>query len=203
MKTAGLDFLYFLARLHALEVEKRTAAFYLIGERRLDMRPIDEATSRHFLDGMRLSQKLEHLFVAARNDGRELIQQGKEVGATFNDALMMEGHIEIRILIADLSEAGLEVFEITPNVSVVGAKSGQVDVGEKEHAVGDPKPAVASGMSWKVHRLGLDLAEIEDGAVLKSDSIGAWCEMEFLDNDFFELAPSFTLEAIDLHQPVD
>lgn len=203
MKTAGLDFLYFLARLHALEVEKRTAAFYLIGERRLDMRPIDEATSRHFLDGMRLSQKLEHLFVAARNDGRELIQQGKEVGATFNDALMMEGDIEIRILIADLPETGLEVFEITPNVSVVGAKSGQVDVGEKEHAVGDPKPAVASGMSWKVHRLGLDLAEIEDGAVLKSDSIGAWCEMEFLDNDFFELAPSFTLEAIDLHQPVD
>ena len=203
MKTAGLDFLYFLARLHALEVEKRTAAFYLIGERRLDMRPIDEATSRHFLDGMRLSQKLEHLFVAARNDGRELIQQGKEVGATFNDALMMEGDIEIRILIADLPETGLEVFEITPNVSVVGAKSGQVDVGEKEHAVGDPKPAVASGMSWKVHRLGLDLAEIEDGSVLKSDSIGAWCEMEFLDNDFFELAPSFTLEAIDLHQPVD
>lgn len=148
METAGLDFLYFMAGLHALEVEKRTAALYLIGERRLDMRPIDEATSRHFFDGMRLLQKLEHRFVAARNDGSKLIKQGKEVGATFNDSLMMEGDIEIRILVADLSETGLEVFEITPYISVVGAKPGEIDVGEKEHAVGDPKPAVAAGMSW-------------------------------------------------------
>ena len=148
MKTAGLDLLCFMTRLHALEVEKCAAALDLIGERRLDIGPVDKAMRRHFLDGMRLLQKLEHRFVAPWNDGSELIQQGKEVGATFNDSLVMEGDIEIRILVADLSQAGLEVFEITPYISVVGAKSGEVDVREKEHAVGDPKPAMAAGMSW-------------------------------------------------------
>ena len=92
--------------------------------------------------------------------------------APLDDALVVEGHVVVGLLVAHLRQARLEILEIAPHVAVVRTESRQVDVGQEEHAV-DPESAVATGVSGQVHRFdGYTAAEIEHVTVRESLRVG-------------------------------
>ena len=77
----------------------------------------------------------------------------------------MEGHVDLGIFFAHPDQALLELLETAEDVAVVGPKAGEVDVGEEEHTLGDPQPAMACSVAGQMHRLDRYATEIPHGAV--------------------------------------
>jgi hypothetical protein len=192
----------FATGLHALQVKDGAPALNLIGKGRFDMGAVDKAPRRHFVEGARLAEELEHRLMPARNDGGKIIEKGKESGPAFDHALVVKGDVEIGILIADLSQAGLEILEVAPNVAVVGAKSCEIDIREEKDAIRDPKPAMPASVARQVDCLDACSSEVESGTIGESDSIRSGREVEFFDNKLFKSASSFALESVDVHQAI-
>ena len=137
----------------------------------------------HVLQRVRLGEEVEHRRVPPLDDGREPVEQAEELLPTLDDALVVERHVEVGVLVADLDEAGLEVVEVAPHVAVVRPEAGEVDVGQEEHPVADPEAAVAAGVPGQVD--GLDrgaAAEVEDVAVGEAGGIGPRRVVEVLDD---------------------
>ena len=94
-----------------------------VGERVLDVRPVDEAVRRHLVERVRLGEELEHRRVAAVDHRGEGVEQPQELVAALDHALVVERDVEVGVLVADLGEARLEVLEVAPHVAVVRARS--------------------------------------------------------------------------------
>ena len=146
------------------------------------MGAVDEAVGRHVVERARLGEVLEHRRVAAGDHGLEAVEQAHELVAALDDPLVVIGHVEAGVLVADLHQRRLEVLEIAPHVAVVRAEPGEVDVGQEEH-VADPEPAVTAGVAGEVDGLDGDAtAEIEDVPVLEALGVGPRRVVELLED---------------------
>lgn len=110
------------------------------------MWPVDESVYAHIFDGFWLSEEVKHCLMATSNHRCEGVDHFDESVASFDDALVVERYVVVGFLVADLGQARLKVFEVTPHVAVVGAEAGKVNVGEKKHTV-HPETTVAASVS--------------------------------------------------------
>ena len=199
LEPAGLDLDGLAPLQHAPDVQLGGAPLDGVGERVLDVGPVDEAVRRHLLERVRLGQELEHRRVAPGDDRGEAVEQPQELLAALDDALVVERHVPAGVLVADLGQARLEVLEVAPHVAVVRPEAGQVDVGQEEHVAADAEAAVATGVAGQVHGLdGRAAAEVEDVTVGEAVGVGTGREAELLDDGRRERVVD--RHAVDVHQ---
>ena len=110
--------------------------------------------------------------MAPGDDGMEGVEQLEERLAPLDHALVMEGHVDLGLFVTHPDQALLELLETAEDVAVVGPKAGEVDVGEEEHTLGDPQPAMACSVAGQMHRLDRYATEIPHGAVGVALGIG-------------------------------
>ena len=130
-----------------------------------------------------------------------VVDQSQELGAPLDDATVVERDVVPGVLLADLRQARLEVLEVAPDVAVVRAEAGQVDVGEEEHLAVDTEAAVATRVPGKVHGLDGRATEVEDVAVAEPGGVGARGVVEHLDDVLGK--GMVERESVHRHQPVE
>jgi len=120
----------------------------IVGEDMIHVGSINETVLPHLVEGVGLTEELEHPSMPGLDHGREPIDELYKRLSSFDDALVMKRHVEVGLFVADPGQAGLEVFEVAPDVAVVRAKPGEIYIGQEEDTVAYPEPAVASSVSW-------------------------------------------------------
>lgn len=128
LPAAGFDFGGLAAFVHPCDVERRRAMFDRVGKHMLDVGSVHEAVRHHLVDGSRLDQEVEHCCVTSIDHGMKRVDALDELVAPFDDSLVMKGDVPVGFFVADQPQALVEVFEAGPDIAVVGAESGQIDI---------------------------------------------------------------------------